>query len=302
MSNPLELRLLRAFVVVAEEEHVSRAAEILHVSQSPLSRQIRTLEARLGVALFEREKQRLFLTTAGRRFLGEARDLLARAELAEARARSWSMDGTLEIGYVEGAMLGGLLDEALARFHRRYPQARLNLHAMRSAAQHQALLERRLDLAVVHTPPPDLAAFRVLSLRADPLVIALPAAHPLASRARIEAEDLRGISWIAVPAQTHPGTRARFLEVFARFGIVPEIRFEAPELITRLRMVGAGLGCAFVQASVRDCISMSDVVFRDANWVSVEVPFLALCRAAQSDPLLDQLLAILEEIVASPAS
>ncbi len=284
MSQVLDLRLLRYFVAVAEEEHVSRAAERLHVSQSPLSRQIRELEARLGVELFEREKKRLYLTAAGRRFLDEARSLLAQAEAAEARIKDWARGGALNIGFVEGAMLGQVLDAAIKRFHADFPAVSLHLSAMSSAGQHRALLERRLDLGFVHTLPADPAALRVLPLEPDALVLAIPAAHPLARVAEIQAQDLREVAWIVSPG------RERFVSALNAQGIEPDIRFEAGELMTRLRMVGAGLGFAFLQASIRDCVSMPDVVFRDVPWLPIEVPFFALCRRNQADPLVNAFL------------
>lgn len=286
MSQVLDLRLLRYFVAVAEEEHVSRAAARLHVSQSPLSRQIRELEARLGIALFEREKKRLYLTTAGRRFLGEARDLLVQAEAAEARIKDWARGGALNIGFVEGAMLGRVLDAAIKRFHADFPAVSLHLNAMGSAEQHRALLERRLDIGIVHTLPGDPAAFRILPLKPDSLVLAIPGAHPLARVVEVQAQDLRGVAWIVSPG------RERFVSALNAQGIEPDIRFEASELMTRLRMVGAGLGCAFVQASIRDSVSLPDVVFRDVPWLPIEVPFFALCRRNQEDPLVSAFLSV----------
>jgi DNA-binding transcriptional LysR family regulator len=79
----IELRLLQSFVAVAETEHVGRAAERLHISQSPLSRQIRQLEDDLGLRLFDRERQRIRLTESGRWLLSEARELLGRAQRME---------------------------------------------------------------------------------------------------------------------------------------------------------------------------------------------------------------------------
>ena len=111
----MELQQLRYFVAVAETEHVGRAAERLHISQSPLSRQIRQLEEQLGLQLFERIKQRVRLTPAGRDFLAEARDLLAQAERVEERARQVGKGEacSLAIGYCEGVIHNGTLPAAL---------------------------------------------------------------------------------------------------------------------------------------------------------------------------------------------
>ena len=79
MVLPMDLRQLRYFVAVAEDEHVGRAAERLHISQSPLSRQIAQLEEKLGLVLFERSQQRIRLTRDGRTFLAEPRAFLTNA-------------------------------------------------------------------------------------------------------------------------------------------------------------------------------------------------------------------------------
>src|ERR1700722_9400338 len=111
----LDLRLLNSFVTVAETEHVGRAARLLHISQSPLSRQIRQLEDQLGLRIFEREKQRIRLTEPGRWLLGEARELLGRARRIEQdAARTARGDGgRLSIGFVNSALWDGVMPAAL---------------------------------------------------------------------------------------------------------------------------------------------------------------------------------------------
>ena len=133
----IELERLRAFVTVARTQNVTRAAELLHVSQSPLSRQILALEDGLGVALFTRERKRLRLTRAGRAFLADAEGLLRAAESVEQRARAWAKGeaGHLTIGYVAGAIYAGVLVTALERLRRRAPRATLELRPMRSHEQ-----------------------------------------------------------------------------------------------------------------------------------------------------------------------
>src|SRR4051794_29510551 len=119
--NSLEPRLLRYFVTVAETEHVGKASKLLHISQSPLSRQIRQLEETTGLALFARERQRLHLTNAGRWLLPRARDVLAHLESLEREAARHAAGevGRLRIGFVKTAMWTEVLPRALRRFRAR---------------------------------------------------------------------------------------------------------------------------------------------------------------------------------------
>src|SRR6266702_6659720 len=130
----LDLQQLRYFVAVAEAENVSRAALALNLTQSPLSRQIQSLEARLGVALFVRSKKRLRLTAAGRDFLGEAKELIDRTAVLERRFRAISegREGTLVVGCVEGAIHSGVLAWALKRLRAAAPRIDIDLRVMRS--------------------------------------------------------------------------------------------------------------------------------------------------------------------------
>ena len=133
----IDLRQLRQFVAVAEAEHVGRAAEVLAMSQSPLSRQIMQLEASLGLPLFERVRKRVRLTREGRGFLDEARALLAQAERLEAQARRIGRGdaGTLTLGYVEGAVHAGVLPAVLRQFRAPRRDIRIELQALRSPSR-----------------------------------------------------------------------------------------------------------------------------------------------------------------------
>src|SRR5271165_5155175 len=167
MGPIFDLRDLRAFLVVADEENLGRAAERLNVSASPLSRHMIQLEARLGVLLFERVRKRLRLTAAGREFGEQARALLSHATEIERAVTSASAGktGRIEIGYVPGAMWSGLLPQLIRNARAETPGVNLYLHPMRSREGTDALRRGTLDIAFVHTlPGPDNEAILADSL------------------------------------------------------------------------------------------------------------------------------------------
>ncbi|RWD80101.1 LysR substrate-binding domain-containing protein [Mesorhizobium sp.] len=272
----LDLRQIRYFVAVAEAGNVGRAAEQLHISQSPLSRQIMQLEEQLGVALFERARQRVHLNAEGRAFLAEARSLLVNAARLEELGRNLASGaaGSLAIGYVEGAVHAGLVADMLREFRRRErPDFRLQLKSRRTAAQFEDLRSRALDLGFVYAPAPkgdpDIESMLV---RREPLVLAIPEGDPLAGVADIRPGHLDGRVWITVVRQPDDTNRAQFLAACIEAGFVPEIAYETADPLTSLGLVSAGLGLATVQESLRDA-APAGIVFRDLPWFkrSVEI-------------------------------
>lgn len=276
----MELQQLRYFVAVAETEHVARAAERLHISQSPLSRQIRQLEAHLGLQLFERVRQRVRLTPAGREFLAEARDLLAQAGRVEERARQAGKGEmcSLSLGYCEGVVHNGLLPAALRKFRMNCPHVSLKLMAMRSGEQAEALERSLIDIAFVYNPPEPNPVLARRLLTREPFVLALADDHPLAARRRIMPRHLDGMPWIALPKALNPAARERFLAACAASGFTPDIQFEVAQVSTTLGLVSAGLGAAVMQASMQR-MNPPGIVFKSIGWLPIAVETHVLWRA-----------------------
>src|SRR5690242_3928764 len=153
MSRGMELRHLRYFVAVAEELHFGRAAARLHISQPPLSQQIRRLERELQAPLFRRTKRQVELTNAGRVFLAEARSLVAQAEQAAGNAKRASRGeiGQLLVGsdlwvdFLNGAKI-------IRRFAQRNPDVEVELRDLTAAEQISALEGGRIHVGILRPP------------------------------------------------------------------------------------------------------------------------------------------------------
>lgn len=284
----LDLRQLRYFVTVAEEEHVGRAAERLHISQSPLSRQIAQLEKNLGLTLFERSQQRLRLTSDGRVFLTEATALLRHADRLENLGRRLGRgeEGGLCVGYVGDAMHTGLLPSALRTLHEERPGIHVALYNLTAAQQFEGLRQRSLDIALVPEAPPEADPdLRSTPLLEDPLLLAVPSGHPSAGAAEILPGDLDSQPWIAVEDSHDHVWRDDFVAACAAAGFTPDIRFEAPDPLTALGLVASGLGMAFVQRSMLHG-RLAGVTVRELPWFQKSVLLWAVWHRTDLRPVV----------------
>jgi len=249
----LDLQQLHYFVAVAELESVARAAERLHISQSPLSRQIIALEARLGLPLFARSGKRLKLNSAGRRFLAQSKTLLAAAQQLEAQAddEAHGRAGTLSIGYVESAIHAGVFRKGLLALRRRCPTAGFRLQALKSATQFDAVRQGELDVGFAHRAPGQLADLRSRRVFVEPYLLAVPVNHRLGCATACTARDLSGEEFIFPARQLAPEGHAQLLAACHQADFEPLLRHEAAEPSVALDLVACGIGLAIVQASLK---------------------------------------------------
>ena len=285
----LDIRQLHYFVAVAEDEHVGRAAERLHISQSPLSRQIAQLEEKLGLTLFERSQQRIRLTADGRTFLAEAQAFLTHANRLESLARRLGRgdEGGLCIGYLENAMHSGVLPNALRELRKDRPTVHIALYNYPSADQLTGLRQRSLDVALVCDPPasddPDLLSAQVLD---DPMLLAIPEEHPLANVKNLTPADLAAQKWIGVTHKEGALRHDNFIAACAKAGFTPEITMEATEPLAALGLVAAGLGVTMVQQSLRQQ-APSGVVLHKLSWFSYRTALWAAWHRVNLRPLVE---------------
>ena len=246
----MELRHLRYFVTVAEEQNITRAAARLHVSQPPLSRQIRDLEEGLGVALLERSAKSIKLTEAGRIFLVEANAVLARADQARDAVRAFANQctGELHVGYAPSLTVE-LLPHALREFQKTSPGVRVTLHDLSTREMLAGLREGNIDLALMIQPDrPALTSFSFEELRRYHVCVAVHPGHALALRKHISPETLMTERLIGYTRQDYPEYHEWLARLFAPLGKKPPSE-EHDSATSLIAAVESGRGVALVPES-----------------------------------------------------
>ena len=289
----MELRHLRYFVGVGEEEHFGRAANRLHVAQPPLSRQIQDLERELGFPLFDRLPRGVRLTAAGRMFLNDARRILLDVDEAKRRAELIALGkaGTLRIGITTAISWHGLVVNAFREFRRRQPDVELVLHHLNSVHQVEAVVSDRLDVgfAAAVTPWHKEAEHRQFAL--DRMVLAVPKGHPLTKRQRIRLRDLRNMPFIWFHRWVNPAFYDHMMEACARGGLsAPHVVQEATDRDTVLGCVQCQIGVAWVTESTRRHCPR-DVALLPVVDMDVRLPFNVIWKKDNASPLLQNFLA-----------
>jgi DNA-binding transcriptional LysR family regulator len=262
--NLPELWQLRYFVAVAERLHFGRAAEALNISQPPLSRAIRGLEERLGVALFARSRRRVELTVEGGRLLEEARRTIAQLERAvlELRSMASGEQGRLRIGFVSLADYG-VLPGLLKAFKTARPGVTLALREMLSPEQAVALAAGELEFGLLLPPVAGAARLDHLVVQRERFVAALPARHRLArAPGKLAVSELAGEPLVMVPREIAPGLYDIVTGLAARAGISFNVAQEAIQMQTVVSLVSSGLGAAIVPASVAN-LGRRGVAYRE---------------------------------------
>ncbi len=291
----MELRHLRYFAAVAEERHFGRAARRLRIAQPPLSRQIHTLEAELGFALFERSSRRVAMTPAGEALAAHVPRVFDAVDLAlsDARRAAAGQTGRIVVGYPSSVAFSGLV-ELLRAFRDRSPEVEIVLRELPPQEQIEALVEGRLDVGFVRAPidEPELATRCV---RRETLVVALPDTHPLARRTRIALEQLAREPFVAFPRARGPSFFDLLMRLCHDAGFTPRIVQEAPQL-DLVSLVAAGFGVAIVTGSVR-AARRPGVVFRALRGAPRADLLIAWPRDAETRlPVLRDFLELVDEV------
>ncbi|GHD67967.1 LysR substrate-binding domain-containing protein [Jeongeupia chitinilytica] len=245
----MNLRQIEYAVAVAETEHFTRAAEACHTVQSALSHQIARLEDELGAPLFERTSRRVQLTPAGRAFLPAARQLLHDAQRVrdEVAAATGQIRGSLAVSVISALNAPDAV-ALLAEFHRRHPQVDIRLNSGMSEVMLADVREYRADAAFIGLwPGEEITGLNALQLCDEALVAVLPLAHALASRPRLDLQDIAGEHWVDYRAGS--SARRQTDEAFARAGLARHVGFEIDHIALLERFVRQGLAIGMVPAS-----------------------------------------------------
>jgi DNA-binding transcriptional LysR family regulator len=249
----MELRHLRYFVAVAEEGHITRAAERLGIQQPPLSQQIQALERELETQLFRRKPRGVELTPAGLALLDEARAILARTDDAVAAVKRTARGeaGRIGIGFTSSASFHPFLPRAIRAFRETHPLVALALEESGTTELVDALRARALDVAFVRSPVGESDDLFVRPLLEEPMVAALPSGHPLsAGHDPLPLAALAGETFILYRRPVGPGLHDAIIAACDRAGFSPTIGQEAPRMLSTLSLVAAGLGVTVVPASM----------------------------------------------------
>lgn len=257
----MELRHLRYFLAVAETLNVTKAAQLLHIAQPPLSRQISQLEQELGVQLFNRVGRRLVLTAAGQVFADRARNILAAADAAviDSQRAARGEVGRLAVGFFEHIAYT-LLPPLLREYQQRFATVTVDLRWFTSSEQFNALARGDVDLAFVRSIPADTGLNGVL-LYQEPFYVAIAKDHPLAAKRQLSIKDCAQLRVINYQKSVAPDYHAIINQLCALAGFSPSPRFEMGQIYASLGLVSAGFGVTLVPASVQR-VHMENVVYR----------------------------------------
>ncbi|MGC0252193.1 LysR family transcriptional regulator [Pseudactinotalea sp. Z1748] len=283
---------VRCFVVVAEELHFGRAAERLHMTQPPLSRQIQKLERHIGLQLLDRNSRGVALTPAGEAFLAECYRILDSVRLAPRKAQliAEGLVGLLRIGYTATAGFS-ILGDLLAQLRATVPEVEVQLSEQVTSTQIAALESGTIDLSLGRPPFPEETLESVSILR-DRLVLAMPEGSADGD-GPIPLETLAGHPFIMFSP-----TDARYFHdlVRHRYGITEEqTRFQVTQVVTMVALVARGHGIAIVPASTQR-LGTSGVAFRELAGEPTTVDLHAAWPRRSTNPALPHALRAIREL------
>ena len=291
----MDLRQLRYFIAVAEEGHITRAAERLNTQQPPLSRLIKTIEQEVDAQLFRRKPRGVELTEAGRSFLEKARTALANVNEAVVTARRTARgeQGRICVGVVPSAHFHPFVPSVIRAFRGAFPLVSVTLEEAQSDLLIEQLEGERIDAAFIRSPPADPAGLLLNRLLDEELVAAIPKGHPLGRRkaGRNGALPLKSLAdEPLIILRARLAIHAATIAACHRAGFAPKVAQEVPHLASVVGYVAAGFGISFIPASMRR-MQMHGVSYRRIGGsMQPRLPLVLASRRGDPSPVLRQFL------------
>ena len=294
----MELRHLRYFVAIGEEENYLRAAQLLNVAQTALSTQIQDLEAELGFKLFDRLPRGVKLSAAGKLFLADARRILRDVNEAASRAArvARGQSGTLRVGFTENASWRGVVPESLRWFRKRQPDAELQLTPATSLEQIESIRSSRLDAGFVLNMPMADAELGALPVAMQHVELAVPKGHVFAKVKKLRLRDLVDAPFVWFPRREAPAFYDRLMHECFRGGLKsPRIVQEGLNEATILSLVSHGMGVGWVNGTARWRCPEGVVIVSIVD-LEMPLPLALVWRRDNTSPLLANFIGAVQSL------
>ena len=259
----MELRHIRYFLAVAEEKHFTRAAAKVGIGQPPLSQQIKDLEAEIGAPLFHRVPHGAELTAAGEAFLEGVKEMPALAERATKAAQRAARGetGSLRVGYTASSAFNKVVPAAIRAFRRAYAGVELTLEEANTTRLVAGLQDGSFDVVFLRPGATGGEAFHLRLLSEEPMVVALPASHPIAAQDEVDLSILKDDPFLLFPRSIGPTLYDGIMGACREAGFEPKIGQLAPQIASIITLVAAELGVSIVPASTSQ-LPVSGVTYR----------------------------------------
>jgi DNA-binding transcriptional LysR family regulator len=300
----MELRQFRYFIAVAEEGHITRAAERLGMQQPRLSRQIRSIETELGVQLFRRRARGVELTAAGRALFEEATTIIGQVDRAREKVRRTASgeQGQISIGVTPTGPFHPFVPQVIRAFRDAYPLVSVTIEERASNELVERLSSELIDAAFIRTLPADAAAFVANPCLQEELIAVLPKGHALAQRGRhaniaLPLEALASETFLIQGGRSGLSMYADTIAACHAAGFNPRIGQEAPRLASTLNLVAVGLGVSIVPASL-ERVRMDGLAYRRLKSpVRLTAPLILMSRRGDPSVVVKNFVLLVKQAV-----
>ncbi len=263
IMSHMELRHIRYFLALVEEQNFTRAAGKVGIAQSPFSAQIKDLEREVGAQLFHRVPHGAELTAAGQAFLDVVKVMPGLADKgAHAAQRAGRGEvGSLNVGFTASSAFNAVVPNALRSFRRAYPEVLVTLEEANTTRLVEGLREGTLDAVFLRPGASAIDDLQVRHLSEEPLVVAMHASHPAASQGEVSITALASDPLLLFPRSVGPTLYDTIIRAFRNAGVEPIFGQMAPQIASVINLVAAAFGVTLVPVSMAQ-VAVAGVVYR----------------------------------------